>query len=115
VSNSFANKLSLNLLQDRLACASQLSLKGVIATNLVVNFGQNREKNRHGAMLMPWIRIHRPSQVSFTCSTVISALFGFVGKHWKIDTLSPLIGNCTLSCSPYLQLLWHVSKLDGFR
>ena len=44
----FANKLSLNLLQDRLACASQLSLKGVIATNLVVNFGQNRKKFRHG-------------------------------------------------------------------
>src|ERR1700731_1451912 len=33
----FGNKLSLNLLQDRLACASQLSLKGVIATNLMVN------------------------------------------------------------------------------
>jgi hypothetical protein len=31
------NKLSLNLLQDRLACTSHPSLKGVIATNLVVN------------------------------------------------------------------------------
>jgi hypothetical protein len=38
-SNGFTNKVSLNLLQDRLACASQLSLEGVITTNLVVKFG----------------------------------------------------------------------------
>jgi hypothetical protein len=34
----FANKPSLNLLQDRLACVSELSLKGVIVTNNVVNY-----------------------------------------------------------------------------
>jgi hypothetical protein len=33
-----ANELSLNLLQNRIAAESQLSLKGVIVTNLVVNF-----------------------------------------------------------------------------
>ena len=38
VSMVCGNKLSLNLLQDQLACASQLSLKRVIAANLVVNF-----------------------------------------------------------------------------
>jgi hypothetical protein len=68
----FANKLSLNLLQDRLACASQLSLKGVIATNLVVNFGQNLKKFRR-------VKSHRPSQVSLTCSTGISAFVNLVG------------------------------------
>jgi hypothetical protein len=60
--NSFlTNKLSLNLLQDRLACASQLSLEGVIATNLVVNSHANQHnfrlagRPRHGfANSRPW-------------------------------------------------------------
>jgi hypothetical protein len=40
---SRTNKLSLNLLQDRLACESQLSLKGVIRPNIVVNFRTKSE------------------------------------------------------------------------
>jgi hypothetical protein len=50
-SSGFTNKVSLNLLQDRLACASQLSLKGVITTNLVVKFlaksGQLAQRQAH--------------------------------------------------------------------
>jgi hypothetical protein len=38
------NKLSFNLLQDRLACASQPSLEGVIVTNLVVNFREESKQ-----------------------------------------------------------------------
>jgi hypothetical protein len=39
------NKLSFNLLQDRLACVSQPSLEGVIVTNLVVNFPEKPKQN----------------------------------------------------------------------
>lgn len=48
----FASNLSLNLLQNRLACTSQLSLKGVITTNLVVKFraesGRSAQCQAHG-------------------------------------------------------------------
>jgi hypothetical protein len=73
MSNAVANKLSLNSLQDRLACASQLSLKRVIATNIVVNFGAKSGKFR----LTPrfWQEIAFSSSSLVRYSTAILAFF----------------------------------------
>jgi hypothetical protein len=66
-----ANKLSLNSLQDRLACASQLSLKRVIASNLVVNSGAKLGKFR----LMPrfW------HEIAFSSSSLVRLLDSDLG------------------------------------
>jgi hypothetical protein len=80
-----ANKLSLNSLQDRLACASQLSLKRVIASNLVVNSGAKLGKFR----LMPrfWHEIAFSSSSLVRYSTAILAFFCW--WHCGVDTSSP--------------------------
>jgi hypothetical protein len=72
------NKLSLNLLQDRLACESHPSLEGVIVMNLVVN---TRAKSGQIALAQAQHRCaHRcpPQTLARPCAVTISAFFTFV-------------------------------------
>lgn len=99
VSNYFANKLSLNLLQDRLACPSELSLKRVIDTNLVVKFPrQIRAKPRFTSRHEHGLAVGRTPQDSFTCpSSDLRVFLVFIGENGEMTIKSPTrIGNCPL-------------------
>jgi hypothetical protein len=82
VSMVCGNKLSLNLLQDQLACASQLSLKGVIASNLVVNSAPESAKFR----LCHACGMRSHSARDHCCSTVISAFVSLLENTGSTDT-----------------------------
>jgi hypothetical protein len=103
-----ANKLSLNLLKHRLACTSQLSLKGVIATNLVVNFWAELGKLRQERLLsgFAFTGHHRRFYLLLGISTIF--LFLFKG-NLEIDIVSELLRMEALRifAGQRLQLLWH--------
>jgi hypothetical protein len=86
----FANKLSLNLLQDRLACTSQLSLKGVIATNLVVKF---RAKSGREVLCQAHDMGSHPVALAGFYLHRVRTFFSFVEMNGQFDT-SHLFANC---------------------
>ena len=106
VSSGFflTNKLSFNLLQDRLACGSQPSLEGVMVTNLVVNFRRKTKTNFELAWCPAWLRKQPAWQVAAACSPLIQPSLPCFGRIMKLTHYRFFIGSHTLvlriNCSP---------------